>query len=273
MAEIKRISKKAALSCFWRQYPILAYFNYEKQQAGPFCYAMIPALKELYGNDKEKLREALIRHNAFFNTSPPFVPFIQGVVASMEEEYAADQNGSFDPASINNVKAALMGPLAGIGDSLFWGTFRIIGVGIGAAMCIEGNPLGPIIYALINIIPATIVRIYGWKFGYNGGRELLSSVASSGLMDKVTEACKIMGLVVVGYMIASMVTVTCPLVLNFNGIETSIQADILDAIMPNILPLGITFACYLALQKGVKSNTLIWVLLIAGVLLHIVGLL
>jgi len=271
MAEVKKVSDKALKQMLWRQYPILAYFNYEKQQAGQYCYAMIPVLKELYPEGSKEMKEALIRHNAFFNTSPPLIPFVMGITAAMEEEYA-NAPDVFDEKSINATKAALMGPLAGIGDSLFWGTFRIIGVGIGAAMAIAGNPLGPILYALINIIPATIVRFWGLDIGYKGGRQFLSNISASGMMNKATEAAKIMGLIVVGYMIASMVSVSTPLQFDLNGSLIVVQ-DIFDAILPNMLPLATVFGCYALLQKGVKSNWLIIVLIIAGVLLHIIGIL
>lgn len=271
MAEIKKVSKKALNQMLWRQYPILAYFNYEKQQAGQYCYAMIPVLKELYPEGSDEMKEALIRHNAFFNTSPPMIPFIMGISAAMEEENANSPE-EFDQQSINATKAALMGPLAGIGDSLFWGTFRIIGVGIGASMSIAGNPLGPVLYALINIIPATIVRIVGLDIGYKGGRQFLNNIAASGMMNKATEAAKIMGLIVVGYMIASMVSVSTPLTFDLSGSQIVIQ-DIFDAILPNLLPLAVVFGCYALLQKGVKSNWLIIVLIIAAVVLHMVGIL
>lgn len=101
-----------------------------------------------------------------------------------------------------------MGPLAGIGDSFFWGTFRVIGAGIGAPLAVAGNVLGPIIYALINVIPSEVVRRVGFKIGYNGGSKFLERISSDGTLQKVTEAARIMGLMVIGAMIPSMVTLT-----------------------------------------------------------------
>ncbi len=119
---------------FWRSFPLQACFCYERMQNVGFAYQMVPALKKLYP-DKKEASEALKRHLAIFNTTPAIVSFITGAAIAMEEKFkkAKDAGEECDEESINAVKAALMGPLAGIGDSFFWGTFRIIGAGIGSA--------------------------------------------------------------------------------------------------------------------------------------------
>ena len=113
---------------FWRSFPLQACFCYERMQNVGFAYQMVPALKKLYP-DKKEASEALKRHLAIFNTTPAIVSFITGAAIAMEEKFkkAKDAGEECDEESINAVKAALMGPLAGIGDSFFWGTFRIIG--------------------------------------------------------------------------------------------------------------------------------------------------
>ena len=136
-----QLSKKELNKVFWRSYQALGCYTYDKQQGISYMRALLPALQKLYP-DPEDLKEALIRHNVMFNTTCAFVPFCLGITCAMEEEYANAPEGTFDPQSISSVKIALMGPLAGIGDSFFWGTFRVIACGIGAPLAAAGNLLG-----------------------------------------------------------------------------------------------------------------------------------
>ena len=134
---------------FWRSFPLQGCFCYERMQNVGFAYQMIPALKKLYP-DKKEASAALKRHLAMFNTTPAVVTFITGVTIAMEEKFkkAKDAGEECDEESINAVKTALMGPLAGIGDSFFWGTFRVIGAGIGASLATKGSILGAVLFFL-----------------------------------------------------------------------------------------------------------------------------
>ena len=143
------ITKQDLIKVYLRHYQMLSLYTYERQQAANFCGAMLPVLVKLYP-DKDDLKEAMKRHNVFFNTTVAMAPFILGIACAMEEENKNDPN--FDISSINAVKTALMGPLAGVGDSFFWGTFRVIAAGIGAPMAAAGHLVGVIIYILLNVI-------------------------------------------------------------------------------------------------------------------------
>ncbi|MFQ8581654.1 MAG: PTS system mannose/fructose/sorbose family transporter subunit IID [Holdemania massiliensis] len=188
----------------------------------------------------------------------------------MEEEYANAPEGSFDPQSISSVKIALMGPLAGIGDSFFWGTFRVIACGIGAPLAAAGNLLGVVLYLLLNLIPSTLTRVYGFKLGYQGGREFLAKIQADGTLEKVTEATKILGLVVIGGLVPTIVAVPVSLQLNMGG-GSFILAEVLNSIMPNLLPLVLSVIVYHYIQKGVSVNKLLFILLGLGILLTAVG--
>ena len=166
MAEEKKLSEKTLRHVFNRHYQLLGCFNYERQMSTGYAYTMMPALKELYKDDPEGLKEAVKRHLEFYNCATSTSPFLIGLTCAMEEQNASEPE-EYDAGSITSVKAALMGPLAGIGDSFFWGTFRVIGAGIGAPLAVAGNVLGPIIYALINVIPSEVVRRVGFKIGYD----------------------------------------------------------------------------------------------------------
>ena len=217
-------------------------------------------MKKLYGDNKEKLAEACMRHSEVYNNTFACSPFVLGIAAAMEEE--AVSNPDFDVASINAIKVALMGPLSGIGDTFFWGTFRIIGSGIGVSMALQGNLLGPVLFLLIYNIPNFLVRFYGVKYGYKLGSGSIEALVSGGLMNRATNAAAVMGLTVIGGMIASMVSFNISMVANFGqDVSLNIQS-IFDDICPKILPLSLTFLIYYLLKKKVKA---VWIM--AGIIL------
>jgi mannose/fructose/sorbose-specific phosphotransferase system IID component len=265
----KKIDKKDLMKVFWRSLALQGCFNYERMQAIGYCYAMIPVLKKLYPDEKD-MAEALKRHVGFFNTSPQTVSFIYGATIALEEQNSNSKD--FDTDAINSFKAALMGPLAGIGDSFFWGTFRIIGAGIGASLAIQGNLLGAILFILIYNIPHYLLRYNGLFIGYNSGVSFLQSAFASGTVEKLTGAAKVMGAVVVGALIASMVKVSTPFVLTVGQSTLAIQS-VFDSIMPKILPLGLTFLIFGLVRKGHKTTTLMLLLLAIGIVGVYLGIL
>lgn len=271
MAEEKKLSAATLKKVFNRHYQLLGCFNYERQMSTGFAWTMMPALRNLYGDDPDKMQEAVKRHLEFFNCATSVSPFIIGITCAMEEQYANSAEGEYDPASITSVKTALMGPLAGIGDSFFWGTFRVIGAGIAAPLAIAANVLGPILYLIINVIPSEIVRRLGFKIGYEGGSKFLDRIQADGTLQKMTEAARIMGLVVIGAMIPSMVTIALTATASINGAEIVVQ-DIFDQICPQILPLGLVFACYALLKKRVSGTVILFGLLALGIVMTAFGL-
>ena len=222
-------------------------------------------LKKLYGDNKEKFSQALSRHSEVYNNTFACSPFVLGIAAAMEEEAAA--NEEFDVSSINAIKVALMGPLSGIGDTFFWGTFRIIGSGIGISLAMQRNLLGPVLFLIIYNIPNFLVRYYGVQFGYKLGAGSIDTLVSGGLMNRATKAASVMGLTVIGGMIASMVSIKIALVANFGADVTLNIQGIFDEICPCILPLGVTFLIYRLLKKGVKA----WWIMIGIIVVGIVG--
>ena len=266
------MTKEVFKKTFWRTFPLQACFCYERMQNVGFAYQMVPALKKLYP-DKEEASKALKRHLAIFNTTPCVVPFITGASIAMEEKFKkARENGEeCDEESINEVKTALMGPLAGIGDSFFWGTLRIIAAGIGASLAAQGSILGAVLFFLMYNIPQLFVRYQGLKLGYKSGVSFLENMSQGGVIALLTEVAKILGLVVVGSMCASMVALSTPLVISMDGADVVIQ-DIFNSILPNILPLGLTFVIYKLLQKGIKTTTVLWGIILFGIAGSVVGI-
>lgn len=256
----KKLTKHDINKIFWRSFTINASFNYERQMSQGVQYALGPALKKLYP-EKERLADALKRHAEFFNTTPMFGPFVFGITAAMEEENANDPN--FDEASINSVKASLMGPLAGIGDSVFWGTLRPLAGGIACSLALTGNLFAPILFLLIFNIPNILVRYYGVHWGYDSGMKALNRFEKLGITDKVFQGAATLGLLVIGAMIATMVTVKTGLTIGSGKSAISLMS-VLDGIMPDMLGVIATGIVYWAIKKGYKVNTiLLWIIIIS----------
>ena len=265
---MNKIEKKQLKSVFWRSFALQGAFNYERMQNVGYMYAMLPVIKKLYRN-KEDQAAAITRHLEIFNTTPAVVPTIMGISAAMEEKNA--NNPAFDVQSINAVKASLMGPLAGIGDSIFWGTVRIIAAGIGVSIAKDGNLFGPLLFLVLYNLPNILVRIFGLKLGYQVGVNSLDRIQKEGLMDKIMAVATIVGLCVVGGMVATMLNITTPLKWNISGAEIVVQ-DILDQILPKMLPLAFTFGIYKLLKKASITKITIGII-IFGIAVHLIGIL
>jgi PTS system mannose-specific IID component/fructoselysine and glucoselysine-specific PTS system IID component len=186
---------------FWGAWCMQTNWNYERQMNTAYMYGMSHTIDRLYPDEDEleKKKEAYHRHLEFFNITPQCAALTLGISAAMEEEYAADPE-NFDPSVINSVKVALMGPLSGIGDSLFQGTIRIIAMSIGISLAQQGSILGPILAALISIFTSVPFTWYMAKLGYTRGQEFVRQMSESNLMEKVMFVCSIAGLFVIGGM-------------------------------------------------------------------------
>ena len=262
----KRLIDKGTLrKGFWRAFLLPSCYSMDRMQAPGFCYSIMPVLRKLYGSDKQEFTDAMVRHQEVYNNTYACSPFVLGITAAMEEQAANDK--TFDVSAINNIKVALMGPLSGIGDTFFWGTFRIIASGVGISLASQGSILGPLIFLIIYNIPHILVRVFGLKYGYKLGSSSIDALVKGGLMAKATLAATVLGLVVVGGMIASMVTVNVAFVADFgSGMTLSVQ-EVLDQLCPCLLPLVLTFGIYHLLKKDVKP----WVIMVALFALGIVG--
>jgi PTS system mannose-specific IID component len=264
------LPKKTIRSLFFRSLALEANFNFETWQNSGFAFAMIPVLKKLY-TTKQSMSAALTRHLQFFNTSPYGSTLILGITAAMEARKSKSED--FDEESINSVKTGLMGPLAGVFDSLFWGTFKVIAAGVGASLAIKGNVLGPILFLLIFNIPHLVLRYQLTFIGYNTGTRFLQNLAKTNVMDKLTVGSSILGLMVIGAMTATLMNITTPITLGSDDSAATLQS-ILDQIVPNIIPLGLTFLTFYFVKKNMKPTWLLLGLLVAGFLgsiLHILA--
>lgn len=263
--KVSALTRKDMVQCFTRSCTLDSSWNYERMQNLAYVYTMSPIIRRLY-DTKEDRAEALQRHNEFMSVTPHISTILVGISAAMEEENA--QNPEFDETSINAVKASLMGPLAGIGDSFFWGTLKIIAAGIGISLAQQGNILGPILFFLIINIPAFAARFYGLKLGYKYGVSLFSRFDENQIIGKITHAASSVGLMVIGGMVASMIYFELPMMIGSGEFAEPLQGYIND-IMPALFPLSFFATAYYLLGKKVKTTTmLLWLIVICIILAY-----
>jgi fructoselysine and glucoselysine-specific PTS system IID component len=264
---LNKIEKRDLRRVLWRSLQNSFSWGYERQSNMAYAYSMMPVLTKLY-KKKEDLSKAIKRHLEFFNTTPHLLSFILGISVAMEEKNAENEN--FDEDTINSVKASLMGPLAGIGDTFFWGTLKLIATGIGTSLAMQGNILGPILFLLIFNIPTFAIRILAIGWGYKLGTGFLQQLEKKGAMGTLTIGASILGLMVVGGMCASLISINIPLTIGSGKSATHVQ-DILNNIMPSLLPLGSFGLIYWLLGKNVKATTILIGITIVSILGALTG--
>lgn len=260
----RKLTRADLLKAFWRYFWTFQFaWNYERMQSVSYCWAMLPIIKKTRP-DPEEFKEAFITNLNFFNTNPVVgAPLIMGGHAALEEAGA-----SLD--TIEGFKVGLMGPLAGVGDSLVWALYNSIVFSIGATMALDGNIMGPILTWLLIFFPYLAVRYWQFFWAYRQGTELVTRLGG-GAIRRLTEAATLVGLIVIGGFAPSIVSVTTPLAwereAEVRG-ETVTQVielqEQLDAILPYMLPVAVTALAYWLLKK--KEWSPVQVIILLGVL-------
>lgn len=251
----------------WEQSDEAAY-NYERLQALGLTNMMIYPIRKLY--PKERQAEELKKYMVFFNTEPHMVgPVIHGIALSMEEARA---NGAKVSAEdINGVRTGLMGPAAGIGDTVQQGILFPILASIGATMALDHNYFGPIMFTLVFLLIIYSIGYWMFMYGYKKGKSSVISILKSGLLDKVTKAFSIVGLMVVGTMAATRVTIRTPLIWHVGQSVIKVQA-LFNQLAPSLIPLLITLLVWWLLKKKVNATIIIVGIFIIGILFSYLGI-
>lgn len=214
-------------------------FSFERMQAPGFTLSMLPCVKKIYGDQKQEISEFMKYNMEFINTEPHMATFMMGLILSMEE---AGESRDM----IKSIRAGLFGPLAGLGDAIFWFTLLPISAAICCSLAKDGSALGPLLYIGIWFI-AAISRIWFGRLGYTLGVKAVSSISENA--NYVTKGAGILGVMVVGGLIPSYISLSFAESLKFGmGEGTTVQA-VFDNIMPNILPLGFVFLIYYLFKK------------------------
>lgn len=259
MADEKKLTKKDVRKSFWIwMFFSHSCYNYERLQAGAVAHFMGPILKKLY-TKKEDIVNGLKRHLTFFNTEPNVGAIVHGVTIAMEEERA---NGApITDDAINSVKTGLMGPMAGIGDTITQGIITPLLLAMFIGLAKEGNLAGPILYSVV--ISACIIGIgyFMWMQGYTLGKRAVEKILEGGLIKTLIMGAGIMGCMVLGALVGQFVSLSTPVVVTIGQAAVKLQPDILDKLLPKLLPLLLTLGVLGLLKKG-KSSILIMVLII-----------
>ena len=302
MANEIKLTKKDRMAVWFRSFYLQGSWNYERMQNGGWAFAMIPAIKKLYKTKEERVA-ALERHLEFFNTHPYVASPVVGVTLALEEERA---NGApIDDVTVQGVKIGMMGPLAGVGDPVFWFTVRPILGALAGSMAMAGNILGPIIFFFAwNIIRMSFMW-YTQEFGYKTGSRI-SEDLTGGLIQDITKGASILGMFILGALVNRWVSVKfAPTVSSVKlsngafidwsklpsgaaGIQqallqqagglsltdhkvTTLQNN-LDSLIPGLSGLLITFICMWLLKKKVSPIIIILGLFAVGIVFHLIGL-
>lgn len=303
MAENKiKLTKADRRSVMLRSQFLQGSWNYERMQNGGWAYSLIPALKKLYPN-KDDASAALKRHLEFFNTHPYIAAPILGVTLALEEERA---NGAqIDDAAIQGVKVGMMGPLAGIGDPVFWFTVRPILGAIAASLATGGSVIAPLFFFFVWNIVRVAFLWYTQEFGYQKGSEITKDL-SGGILQTITKGASILGMFVMGILVQRWTNINFPMVISkvkmadgafikfpqgaVNGAQlqevltamnkgvalspdkvTTLQ-DNLNQLVPGFAALLLTFLCMWLLKKKVNPIAIIFGLFAVGILGHLVGI-
>lgn len=302
MAEKIQLSKSDRQKVWWRSQFLQGSWNYERMQNLGWAYSLIPALKKLYTKKEDQIA-ALERHLEFFNTHPYVAAPIMGVTLALEEERA---NGvEIDDAAIQGVKIGMMGPLAGIGDPVFWFTVRPILGALGASLAASGNLVGPLLFFFgWNAIRMAFLW-YTQEFGYKAGSEITKDM-SGGILKDITKGASILGMFILAVLVQRWVsinfTVNLPgkqlaegAYINFpegavTGAELKgILADALgglsldkiqpqtlqgqlNLLIPGLMGLLLTFLCMWLLKKKVSPIAIILALFAVGIAARFFGI-
>lgn len=302
MAERVTLSKKDRFSVALRSTFLQGSWNYERMQNGGWCFSMIPAIKKLY-TTKEEQSAALKRHMEFFNTHPYVASPVLGVTLALEEDRA---NGApVDDAAIQGVKVGMMGPLAGVGDPVFWFTVRPILGALGASLAMGGSLLGPILFFVLWNVIRFAFMWYTQEFGYKVGTKITEDL-SGGLLQKITKGASILGMFVLGGLVDRWVSINFTPVVSkvtlsegayidwaslpagTEGIQTALNQyasglalspekittlqDNLNSLIPGFAGLLLTLLCCWLLKKNVSPIIIIVALFVIGIVAHVIGL-
>ena len=304
MAEKIQLTKKDRLSVAWRHQFLQGSWNYERMQNGGWCYSIIPAIKKLYTKEEDRAA-ALKRHLEFYNTHPYVSAPVMGVTLALEEERA---NGMpVDDQTVQGVKVGMMGPLAGVGDPVFWFTVRPILGALGASLALSGSIVGPLLFFVVWNLVRIAFLWYTQEFGYKVGTSIAKDM-SGGLLGKVTEGASILGMFIIGALVQRWVSISfTPVVsqvtqskgayiewdklpkgaagikealtqyasLGANGLNqtkvTTLQQN-LDQLIPGLAALLLTLLCCYLLKKKVSPIVIIIALFIVGIVARVIGI-
>ena len=245
--EKKMLNKKSVRKAYWDwMFWNLSVQNFERMEGPAIVKMLADVREELYPGNPEAQKEMLERHSIFFNTEPFLGSIVPGIVLGMEHEMA--QGGDVQPEFINSIKTALMGPFAGIGDSLLPGTLCPILLSIALGLCKNGEIIGPLFYVIVFLAVMFPLTWFLFSYGVKAGANAAELVLAGGIKDKVTKAAETVGLIVVGAVTASYTHVNIGLVYTSGDLSIDIAA-ILNSLLPGLSVLIMSLIAYVLMVK------------------------
>lgn len=267
---VRKITKGDLNKIFWNLQTLQFSFNYEKLQTLGFVHCMTPVFNRLYKDTKKETRiKAMQRHLEFYNSQANTGSLIMGIVAALEEKTTDEEKDT-----VIAVKTGLMGPLAGLGDSLLKFTWLPICGSIGASFALQGNILGPILMFILFNLANIGSKYFFIHYGYNKGVDIIEQSKNSNVIQRISNVANVVGVMVLGSLIATSVKINIPLLIEVGEQSIKVQ-EMFDKVMPNFLTLMFTLGLFFFLKKlnGKHSVTVIIGLLVLGVVLSTFGIL
>ena len=266
----KELSKKDLVKAWALVYSSETCYNYERLQALGNTNMMMSVVKKLYDTKEEQV-EALKTYMEFFNTEPSWIgTVIHGITVSMEEQKAngADISGE----DINALRTGLMGPMAGIGDTVSQAVVYPILAGICCSLALDGNFAGPILFEVVYKVLMIGCGYTCFMLGYKQGKQAIFKLLQSGTLNKITEAFSIIGLTVVGNMAYSRINVICTAKFRVGEVKIVVQ-DIFNQLLPGAIPLIIALFVWWMVKKKMNPTLIIAVIFVIGIAASLLGLL
>lgn len=245
------ITKKDLWKVTFRHYFMNSTYNYNSGQASGIVYELYPALRKIYKNDND-LEKSIDNHFKYYNCHPWLSAIITGATLAMEEK-----DGLESLEAVQNLKVGLMGPFSGVGDTIIWVMLPTILGSIAGSMGKQGSPIGMYIFLLTYFV-LFILRSYLYFIGYNSGTKLVTELGNK--LSAFTDAVSVLGIMIVGSIIPT--TINFKLAYSFSqaGVKLSGQ-QILDQLMPALLPVCLVSLLFFLLKKGFKMTSLIWIVI------------
>lgn len=236
-------------------------WNYERMMSVAYVRAMYPALKKMYGHDTQQFKEILKTEMQFFNTSPFLTAIIMGMDLSIQ-----NKEGFKSKEAVAAVKTSLMGPFAAVGDALFGAVLPTIFGSLAAYMALDKNPIGVILW-LVAAVVILGLRYFELPIAFKEGSNLLNSMGN--VLKNLTESATLLGVMVIGGLIPTVVKVVVPYVVKIGEKKLEIQTEVLDRLLPALVPLLLVSLAYWLLgRKGMNSTRVIWIFLILSIVLN-----
>lgn len=271
--EVISLNRKDLMKVFWRFscFPMVT-INYERFQTLQYFSALSKALWKLFPNHEDRVSAAK-RHMAFFNTTPQWMSFIIGITVATEEQIANLPHGAEREQleeSVNVVKASLMGPLAGIGDSLGATVGAIIGA-LSAGFALSGSVFGAVTFVVLTNAYYMGISYYGFFYSYRNGMKVIRDMNKTGILDKIMESATILGMMAVGALIPSWVGFSLTTNFAIGDYVLNIQEE-LNKIIPGLVPLILTIILAFLYKKNISSLKLVVLIFVAALIFSLLGL-